>query len=166
MSDGKTIQFDHYEQWVLLAHGADAPTPGEWEQYVAYLKNASEDENTHSLLVLSPEGVGPDSVQRKMIAGIDLRTAVLTPSRLARGIATALSWFGVNIKAFTPVQYEEACDYLDVKSDQDQLELLQRLASMRLELAGQDPAQTEGMSKRELEDLIAQSMSELQSREP
>ncbi len=162
MTDAKTIRFEHYHQWVLLAHGSEAPTQPEWEHYVGILTKADNDKLATGLLVLS-DGVGPDSMQRRMLADLKLKTAVVTLSRVARGIATALSWVGANIKAFQPHQMSDVFNYLNVRGDH-QLYVLRQLAAMRLELAGHDPKKTDGMSREVLEGLVAESMASLKDR--
>jgi hypothetical protein len=47
-------------------------------------------------------------------------SAVLTDSVVTRGVVTALSWFGVPIKAFAPSQLASALEFLSVPSDQRQ----------------------------------------------
>ena len=43
-----------------------------------------------------------------------LPKAVVTTSRVVRGIVTATSWLGSNVRAFAPSNIDEAFDYLDV----------------------------------------------------
>jgi hypothetical protein len=66
-----------------------------------------------------------DSAQRREIVEAmgdhKPRGAVMTPSRLARGMVTALSWFQSEIKAFAPDQYESAATHLQLTSEERQI---------------------------------------------
>jgi len=59
-----------------------------------------------------------DSVQRKAAADLakeqSIRIAVIIDSAITRGLVTALSWLGVNMKSFSPDQLPDAVKYLSV----------------------------------------------------
>jgi hypothetical protein len=58
------------------------------------------------------------SVQRKIVADAlkknHVKVAAISEDRLVRGVITAVSWLGVDIKAFDWSQVREAAIYLDV----------------------------------------------------
>jgi hypothetical protein len=161
VSDAKTICHARCGQLLLLAHGSVPPAQDEWDQYVAALAQAHKSGLT-GLLVLT-DGPGPNSSQRKQVSSFDLRSAVLTPAAVARGIVTALSWFGANIRAFTPEQIDEALEYLQVPRV-EQLQVLRVLAGLRVELAGKPAKSVERLGSSELHALVSSSLEALAKR--
>jgi hypothetical protein len=108
-----------------LVHSKDNPTDEEW---AAYLVDARTWRDKIDGFLVVTEGGGPNSLQRgEMNDALEAekrggKTAVVTLSRIARGIVTALSWFNPGIKAFSTINVPAALDYLNVpKSDQDNL---------------------------------------------
>ena len=158
VSNSKSILFERRDQIVLLVHSADPPNNADWDEYVQALAKAARNGAT-GLLVLT-DGVGPDSTQRKMISDIKLRTAVVTLSRMARGIVTALGWLGANIRAFAPDQMDEALDSLGVPAA-DREAVSRRLAAMRLEVAGKSAA---AMAVAEIQEVLNSSLATLAQR--
>lgn len=59
------------------------------------------------------------------------RVAVVTASRTARGIVTAISWFNREIKAFAPAKHEDAFVYLELTPSETAktLECVREMAS-------------------------------------
>ncbi len=59
------------------------------------------------------------SLQRKQIADVlkehNIRTATVTDDSLTRGLVTAISWLGANIKAFSWSEMKDALRYLEVE---------------------------------------------------
>lgn len=161
MSDAKTIRYARQARLLLLAHGSVPPAQDEWNQYVEALAEGHKSGLT-GLLVLT-DGPGPNSSQRKQISSFDLRSAVLTPAAVARGIVTALSWFGANIRAFPPEQIDDALDYLQVPRA-EQLQVLRVLAGLRVELAGKSAKSVERLSSADLHALVKSSLDELAKR--
>lgn len=100
---------------LVLVHTKDSPTDEEWKTYCDDARKWRE--QIRGILVLS-EGGGPNSVQRgELEVALDrpeAKTAVVTLSRVARGIVTAMSWFTPKIKAFSTLQVPAALEYLEV----------------------------------------------------
>lgn len=73
----------------------------DWDDFIQALERA---ENLEFAIGVSLGTVTINSVQRKKAADILKKrgafAVVITDDRLTRGIATAVSWFGVNVKAF------------------------------------------------------------------
>jgi hypothetical protein len=161
VSDAKTIRYALCGQVLLLAHGSVPPAQDEWNEYVDALAKAHKSGGT-GLLVLT-DGPGPNSSQRKMISGFDLRSAVVTPAAVARGIVTALSWFGAKISAFPPEHIDAALAYLEVPRGGQQ-HLLRVLAGLRLELAGKQPKLLERMGPGEVHEIVTSSLETLGKR--
>lgn len=155
----KTLLFERLADLVLLVHGESEPTDEEWDGYVSMLQDTSRAHGAIRLLVLT-DGAGPNVTQRKRISEFegDLSTTVVTRSRVARGIVTAIGWLGANIKAFPPEQIGDAFRYLDITDEAEQEKILRRLASMRLRIVGGDLDRLETMSRTQLEALINTSL--------
>ncbi len=84
------------------------------------------------------DGGGPNSVQRNHFSdalGKTLpRVAVLTDSRVIRGIITAIQWLGsMDIKGFAPRAIDEAIEFIDVSHRR--AELTQAVETFRAEMA-------------------------------
>jgi hypothetical protein len=64
------------------------------------------------------------SVQRKLLADAvksrNMRVAVVTDDRLVRGLITAASWLGVNVKAFSIADINDALRHLQVPATMTQ----------------------------------------------
>lgn len=73
------------------------------------------------------------SIQRSQVAAEfkNKPTAAITDHSVARGVATALSWLGLQIRAWSWAQMDKAFDYLELDSSQKAVavELLERLKS-------------------------------------
>jgi hypothetical protein len=114
----KTLAYGRVGNCLVLAHGEKAPAPDEWTAYVAFLtKHWVQD--VSRLLVVTP-GPAPSAAQRKeMNAGgaFKGRCSIVTPSAIARGIVTALSWFSKDVYAtFAPQELDKAIDFLQLPS--------------------------------------------------
>ncbi len=112
----RTLAYRFWErQVIVLVHTKDSPTDEEWKAYCDDARKWRT--QIRGILVLS-EGGGPNSVQRgELEVALDrpeAKTAVVTLSRVARGIVTAMSWFTPKIKAFSTLQIPAALEYLDV----------------------------------------------------
>ena len=108
-----TLRFELVDNVLLIIHSDNEPDPRDWDAFLELYARSID--HLFGVLVFSP-GPGPDNAQRRRIAKINqpraAPIAVLTPSRLARGIVAALSWFDIPIKAFDVDGFERALDYL------------------------------------------------------
>ena len=112
----RTLAYRFWErQVIVLVHTKDSPGEDEWKAYCDDARKWCA--QVRGILVLS-EGGGPNSVQRgELEVALDrpeAKTAVVTLSRVARGIIAAMSWFTPKIKAFSTLQIPAALEYLDV----------------------------------------------------
>jgi hypothetical protein len=116
---------------LLVVHGSEEPEDRDWEHFLKLLGSHSE---LIGVLVYTP-GPGPGSQHRARIAKISEKRnvpfAVCSSSRLARGIVTVLSWFGVPIKAFDASRTDDAIAHLNIpEADREtikhEFELLKR----------------------------------------
>lgn len=120
---------------VILVHTKDAPSDEEWSRYCEDVQRWRK--SVEGILVVS-EGGGPNTMQRgglEAALGEDFsgKTAVVTLSRIARGIVTALSWVNPRIKAFATNQMSAASDHVNVSKD-EQPQLLTEVTKLRAEL--------------------------------
>lgn len=87
------------------------------ERFQKFLNTLQQGSITH-LLSISEGSATIDSVQRKLAADIakhkNMRIAVVIDSAITRGLITAFSWLGVNIKSYGPGKEEDALKYLGV----------------------------------------------------
>lgn len=125
-------------QLVILVHAKDAPTDPEWDTYCGDVRTWAT--SIRGILVIS-EGGGPNSLQRgQMEVALDRerytgKTAVVTLSRVARGIVTAMSWFNPGIKAFSTIQIPNALDYLEIpKAEHDSVQREIKALRVKLQL--------------------------------
>lgn len=101
---------------VLCGH---APTDDEWNRWIAL---GVRREPFVKRVLVEAHGGGPTVKQRMAMRGTDLsknaRIAILTESTLARGIVTAVSWFGVSLRAFPIDGHELAAQFLELTVDE------------------------------------------------
>lgn len=121
---------------VMLVVQGDVPVvDDDWDEYLATL---AANPSVKAFLI-SADNHGPNANQRAKLANLrsidPLPKAVVTTSMAVRGIVTALSWLGSNIRAFAPNQIEGAFEYLGVASNAHAA-LLERLALLKTRLAG------------------------------
>lgn len=121
---------------VILVHGKDTPSDEEWTQYCEDTKRWRN--SIEGILVVS-EGGGPNTMQRGSLEaalGEDFagKTAVVTLSRIARGIVTALSWVNPRIKAFATNQMSAAFEHVGVTNKDEHSTLLAEVIKLRTEL--------------------------------
>lgn len=114
----RTLAYSFYKRrYLILVHSKDSPDDAEWREYVQSAGQWKKE--LKGLLVIS-EGGGPNTMQRaELDTALDVehnptKTAVVTVSRIARGIVTAISWFSPGIKAFSTNQLPAALDHLEV----------------------------------------------------
>lgn len=127
-----TLAYRFTGQTMLLAHGNEPPDDVAWDTYVDALV-----ENRASQILVFTDGVGPDAKQRKRmverVSHLEARTAVVSSALGVRGMVTALSWFGIPVKAFGPRDLEMALDHLGVSSAA-RTQVLREALRVRLEL--------------------------------
>lgn len=103
---------------LCLAHTKQAPLQDEWDEFVQAARDMIVRTGSARFLVLT-EGGGPDALQREQINnacdGHPVRAAVMTDSRIARGIVMAIAWMkAMDIKAFPQAGIEQAMNFLEM----------------------------------------------------
>lgn len=133
----RTLAYQFWDrQLVILVHSKDAPGDVEWKDYCADVQKWCQ--QIRGILVIS-EGGGPNGVQREALEKAlgnetyKAKTAVVTLSRIARGIVTAISWFSPTIKAFSTLQIPDALKYLEIP-DANHPRVMVAIKSLRAQL--------------------------------
>jgi len=111
----QTMSWIRVGQVMVLAHAKENPVPVEWNAFIAEL-TAHGAELTH--IIVFTGGATIDSLQRSQIVDLvkkhKLTIGVATDSTMVRGVVTALSWFGVPIKAMAPDRVDELIAKVDI----------------------------------------------------
>lgn len=125
---------------MVLRHADAKPDPADWNGFI----EAFVDAPLHKLLVWSPGVASPSSAQRASAVtalrgkGSGFRGAVLTSSTIARGAATAISWFGPKLRGFALDEMLRAIAWLEL-AEADVPELEAAIASLGSEVDDDDP---------------------------
>lgn len=117
---------------VVAVYGNDSPTNDEWSVYLEVVRSMAPG---YRMVVFSSGG-GPTTMQRRDLEEITNQqdaagVAVVTSSRLARGIVTAIRWFNREIKAFEPSHRDDAFKFLslDEREAKEALRLAKEMAA-------------------------------------
>lgn len=102
---------------MLAATGEATPSPADFDEVTADL--AAQPRLTG--IVVRPQGRTPGARQRAAMQDLlskrSLRMAVVTDSKLVRGAATALRWFGVPVECFSDATLDEALTFVGVSAE-------------------------------------------------
>lgn len=116
----------------VIVHNALPPADDEWAAHCNEARELRARWGKLDTLVLTPHGAGPNAAQRKLYAevvGADaVRVAVMTDSRAARAILTAMSWFNSNMRSFGTHDLSGALQYLGVADGADIRDTLREMA--------------------------------------
>jgi hypothetical protein len=107
----------------LTAHGPSAPSQPDWDRYLeqcaAIIQRAGNDMTRIRALAIT-DGGAPNAKQRdavqKALDNKPVRMVVMTESRFARGVVTALGWINPHIKPFSPYDVAAAFAFLGIDS--------------------------------------------------
>lgn len=147
---------------MVLVHGLEPPDDAAWDAYVESLATTDK----RRVLVVS-DGPGPNAAQRqRMVERLgdhETPTAVVSGSLTVRGIVTALSWFGANIRGFSSSELDGALDYLQVP-ESERPAVLRAALGLRAELAGGSVAEVDSLSLDEVREALGRSFRDYQRR--
>lgn len=117
---------------LLVVHGREPPTDGEWEYYLSQVKLVVATGRPRAMAVT--EGGAPSLSQRtrlnRLLRGTRALGAVVSDSSFVRGIVTALSWFNHGVRSFSPDELAAACAHLELSTAQTH-QLRGRLDALR-----------------------------------
>ena len=126
------------------------PSDEDWDAYLTDV--AQHLRGLKGVLVYTPKS-GPSAPQRARANAAfeknkaDIPTAVMTSSRMVRGIVTALSWaLGSKIKAFSENDFQGAVDFLELDPEEQLkikvvLKQLARAANLQVEAFADESGQ-------------------------
>jgi hypothetical protein len=107
---------------MITVHTKTTPSDEDWDAYLEDVKKQAT--GIRGVLVYS-ESAGPTAPQRARISelykalNIKLRTAIMSGSRLVRGVVTAMSWtLADDIKSFSTTEFDKAVEYLELSEDE------------------------------------------------
>jgi hypothetical protein len=114
MRSNASTSWDYFDSLVFVAHRAMRPSEADFAEFQG-------DVNAHAgltgIVVIannSPPSPGQRAQIQQWFEECHARGAVMTDSVLARGAVTALSWFGVPIRAFARSQVDAALEFVGV----------------------------------------------------
>lgn len=114
-----SLRFTRIGRVVFLVHGPEAPAEDDWTEFVERAWSYDEVEANMRALVLT-DGTGPDALQREsLLRRVEhygtTTSSIVTGSRKARLIGTAVRWFVPDVKFFAPEQLAEALTFLGLE---------------------------------------------------
>lgn len=135
---GRRAGVDH----LVLVHRPVPIDNEEWKDFLDLAESIARSTGQVRVLARTEEKGGPDASQRadlnERFEKLKIRVAVLTASRITRGIAMALQWLKVvDIKAVGPSEIDKALDFLDTPAD-ERAEVIATLRQLeeRMSLSG------------------------------
>lgn len=104
---------------LFLAHTSERPTDAEWEEFVDAAAELIARTGRGKFLVLT-DGGGPNATQRHAInnvcEGRDVQAAIMSDSRVVRGIVMAINWMkAMDIRPFPRDGLAPAVEFLDIE---------------------------------------------------
>lgn len=134
--DNDSLRFDIVDHVLLIVHADVPPSDADWSRLIL-VRNASR-ERLRSHLVIAPPRASLNANQRADVARFMKETgisiAVVTDSALVRGVARAIGFLGVHLRAFTPGELTSALDFAIVPSSRH-AEFTRRIGLMKSQLA-------------------------------
>jgi hypothetical protein len=131
-----TFRFDIVEHVILVVHADMPPSEADWARMVV-VRNANRD-RLRSTLVVAPPRASINASQRSDVAqfmkGTGSSIAVVTDSALIRGVARAVGFLGVQVRAFQPSEMANALNFLVVPPSRH-ADMLRRIEGMKAQLA-------------------------------
>jgi hypothetical protein len=111
----KTLAIRVIDRLFVVVYGTANPTDAEWTEYLQLVDRHGVD---RTMQLIFTDGGQPSVEQRlalrELLRGRTVPVAVVSDSLRARGTATALSWFNIKIRAFSPSALPDALAYLEI----------------------------------------------------
>jgi len=131
-----SFRFDIVDHVMLVVHADMPPSDHEWARMVV-VRNANRD-RLRSTLVIAPPRASINASQRADVAHFMKETgitiAVVTDSALIRGVARAVGFLGVQVRAFAPNELSTALTFMIVPPSRH-AEFTRRIEQMKAQLA-------------------------------
>ena len=117
-----TMLYQRIRDLLIVTHGAENPSPSEWDTYTRQLHVAQRSDAPLSGILVTTLGGSPNPKQRaavlEAITPHAVVTCVCTNSLLARGVLTAMSWLGKHpMHAFRLAEIDRALETLGTPPD-------------------------------------------------
>ena len=111
-----TLRFDVVDHAFVIVHANVPPDEQDWAR-LTLVRDANR-RKIRGILVVAPPRASLDAAQRASVTTFMKETrstiAVVTDSALIRGVARAVGFMGVQVRAFAPSELARALDYLVV----------------------------------------------------
>lgn len=131
-----SLRFDIIDHVMLIVHADVPPSDADWSRLIR-VRNASRD-RLRGLFVTAPPRASINASQRADVAHFAKDTrisiAVITDSALIRGVARAVGFLGVPVRAFLPSELTSAFNFLIVPPSRH-AEFTRRIELMKAQLA-------------------------------
>ena len=135
MTDSDSLRFDIIDHVMVIVHADVPPSDGDWARMVV-VRNASR-LKLRSCLVIAPPRASINAAQRADVAKFMKETgsnvAVMTDSALIRGVAMAVGFLGVKVRAFALGDLTTALNFLTVPASRHAT-FLHRVQALKAQL--------------------------------
>jgi hypothetical protein len=135
VTNADSLRFDIVDHVMLIVHADVPPDPEDWARMVV-VRNANR-EKIRSNLVVAPPRASINAGQRSDVAQFMKETgitiAVVTDSALIRGVARAVGFLGVQVRAFAPAEIASALNYVVVAPSRH-ADMIRRIDAMKTQL--------------------------------
>jgi hypothetical protein len=132
-----SLRFDIVDRVFVVVHADVPPDDDDWRR-MTLVRDANR-LKIRGNLVLAPPRASINAAQRADVASFMKQTgvsiAVVTDSALIRGVALAVAFLGVQVRAFPSSELTSALNFLIVPASR-YADFARRIESMRAQLAG------------------------------
>ena len=132
-----SLRFDIVDHVMMIVHADMPPRDADWAR-MTVVRNASRD-RLRGTLVIAPPRASINASQRADVAQFmketNITVAVVTDSALIRGVARAVAFLGVQVRAFAPNELSSALTFLIVPPSRH-ADFTRRIELMKNQLAG------------------------------
>ena len=136
VTDSDSLRFDIVDQVMLIVHADVPPSASDWARLLV-VRDANR-AKLRSTLVIAPPRASINAAQRadvvKFMKETGTGVAVLTDSALVRGVAMAVGFLGVKVRAFAPNALTSALTFLTVPESRH-ANFVRRVEALRAQLA-------------------------------
>ena len=140
---GNTLGFDILGHVMVIVHADMPPDSDDWAR-MSRVRDANLDK-LRGVLVIAPARASRSAAQRAEVAHAmkvtNASTAVVTESALIRGVARAIGFLGIPVRAFAPAEMASALNYLVVPQSRH-AELIKRAEMLQAQLLIREPEAT------------------------
>ncbi|MCA9684406.1 MAG: hypothetical protein KC457_19585 [Myxococcales bacterium] len=121
MEELRSLAHGQFDDVYLVVHYTSVASAEDWKRFIT---SANEAPKLGGLLVVAG-GAKLEADQRNDIRDLyekhKMKIGVLSDSRITRGITTALSWFGIQVRAFRSSELAGLAEYLGQEARLEEL---------------------------------------------